>query len=156
MKNRLHRWCVPAKIPFVERIPPRLAVRRGAPLKRLASICCWMTLPAAHGAFTGKKKSALEKLYDTELMLGGGAHCRLGGNGRCRHCGTTNAVAALGTQAAFDAKYPDAASRPPLAVAVGDGNHSLPRPRRTGRNKRQPLRLPRNKPSRPRCLKWSW
>ena len=36
-----------------------------------------------------------------------------------------NAVAALGTQAAFDAKYPDAAGRPPLAVAVGDGNHSL-------------------------------
>ena len=27
--------------------------------------------------------------------------------------------------AAFDQKYPDAAGRPPLAVAVGDGNHSL-------------------------------
>ena len=31
----------------------------------------------------------------------------------------------LGSQEAFDAKYPDAARRDPLTLAVGDGNHSL-------------------------------
>jgi len=35
------------------------------------------------------------------------------------------ALAALGSQEAFDAKYPDAARRDPLTLAVGDGNHSL-------------------------------
>ena len=35
------------------------------------------------------------------------------------------AVEALGTQATFDARYPEAAGRAPLTFVVGDGNHSL-------------------------------
>ena len=31
----------------------------------------------------------------------------------------------LGSQEAFDAKYPEAKGQPPLTLAVGDGNHSL-------------------------------
>ena len=72
-----------------------------------------------------KKKAALEKLYDTELMLGGGHIAGWAVTDATDIAAVENAVAALGTQAAFDAKYPDAAGRPPLAVAVGDGNHSL-------------------------------
>ena len=62
----------PSENTIVERIPPRLAVRRGAPLETphimmlLDDAACGVVEPFA------KKKAALEKLYDTELMLGGG------------------------------------------------------------------------------------
>ena len=36
-----------------------------------------------------------------------------------------DALAVLGSQEEFDKKYPDAARRDPLTLAVGDGNHSL-------------------------------
>ena len=61
----------PSENTIVERIPPRLAVRRGAPLETphimmlLDDAACGVVEPFA------KKKAALEKLYDTELMLGG-------------------------------------------------------------------------------------
>ena len=115
----------PSENTIVERIPPRLAVRRGAPLETphimmlLDDAACGVVEPFA------KKKAALEKLYDTELMLGGGHIAGWAVTDAADIAAVENAVAALGTQAAFDAKYPDAAGRPPLAVAVGDGNHSL-------------------------------
>ena len=115
----------PSENTIVERIPPRLAVRRGAPLETphimmlLDDAACGVVEPFA------KKKAALEKLYDTELMLGGGHIAGWAVTDAADIAAVENAVAALGTQAAFDAKYPDAAGRPPLAVAVGDGNQSL-------------------------------
>lgn len=115
----------PSENTIVERIPPRLAVRRGAPLETphimmlLDDAACGVVEPFA------EKKTALEKLYDTELMLGGGHIAGWAVTDAADIAAVESAVAALGTQAAFDAKYPDAAGRPPLAVAVGDGNHSL-------------------------------
>lgn len=115
----------PSENTIVERIPPRLAVRRGAPLETphimmlLDDAACGVVEPFA------KKKAALEKLYDTELMLGGGHIAGWAVTDAADIAAVENAVAALGTQAAFDAKYPDAAGRPPLGRRRGDGNHSL-------------------------------
>ena len=91
----------PSENTIVERIPPRLAVRRGAPLE--TPHIMMLLDDAAFGVV-----EAVAKITDAADIAA-----------------VENAVAALGTQAAFDAKYPDAAGRPPLAVAVGDGNHSL-------------------------------
>ena len=101
----------PSENTIVERIPPRLAVRRGAPLETphimmlLDDAACGVVEPFA------KKKAALEKLYDTELMLGGGHIAGWAVTDAADIAAVENAVAALGTQAAFDAKYPDAAAR---------------------------------------------
>ena len=111
----------PSENTIVERIPPRLAVRRGAPLETphimmlLDDAACGVVEPFA------KKKAALEKLYDTELMLGGGHIAGWAVTDAADIAAVENAVAALGTQAAFDAKYPDAGRRPPRAVAGGPG-----------------------------------
>lgn len=115
----------PSENTIVERIPPRLAVRRGAPLETphimmlLDDADRTVIEPFAH------KKASMPMLYDTDLMLGGGHITGWAVTDAADIAAVEQAVAALGTQAVFDAKYPDAAGRPPLAVAVGDGNHSL-------------------------------
>jgi len=66
----------------------------------------------------------LQKLYDFELMLGGGA---LEGYG-VDAAGEASVVAALGALAdpeAFARRYDVEASARPLLFAMGDGNHSL-------------------------------
>lgn len=105
------------------RIPPRVAVREGAPLE-MPHVMLLVDDPA----FTviepfKKKKEALEKLYDFELMKGGGhitGH-RVRGTGVCA---VENALAALSAPLAFRQKY-GIKDKPVLLFAVGDGNHSL-------------------------------
>ena len=140
----------PSENTIVERIPPRLAVRRGAPLETphimmlLDDAACGVVEPFA------KKKAALEKLYDTELMLGGGHIAGWAVTDAADIAAVENAVAALGTQAAFDAKYPDAGRPPPPARARGardpfpcQGQGAL------GGNKGGPAACRAAKPSRP-------
>ncbi len=115
----------PSEHTVAERIPPRLAVRRGA---QLETPHIMMLIDDAARTVVepfAEKKEALCPLYDTELMLGGGQIAGWAVTHARDIAAIENAVAALGTQAAFDAKYPAAAGRPPLAIAVGDGNHSL-------------------------------
>ena len=92
-----------------------------------------MTLPAAWWSRSRKKRRRWKKLYDTELMLGGGHIAGWAVTDAADIAAVENAVAALGTQAAFDAKYPDAAGRPPAGRRRGRREPFLPRPRRTGR-----------------------
>lgn len=115
----------PSEATVTERIPPRLAVRRGASLETPHIL-----MLADDGARRivepfAEKKASLEKLYDTPLMLGGGRVAGWAVTDPADIAAVEAAVAALGTQAAFDEKYPAAAGRAPLALAVGDGNHSL-------------------------------
>lgn len=106
----------------VERIPPRVAIRRGASLE----------LPHVMLLIDDPERTVLEPLadtscgdlaYDTELMLGGG-HLR----GRFLSCAEQTAVTrslnALTTPSSMARRYGDA-SLSPLLFAVGDGNHSL-------------------------------
>ncbi len=123
------RGCAPLVRPsertVAERIPPRLAVRRGAPLETPHILMLIDDAARAVIEPLAAKKAALAPLYDTELMLGGGHVSGWAVTDAADCAAIESAVAALGSQESFDSKYPGAAGRPPLAVAVGDGNHSL-------------------------------
>lgn len=115
----------PSEHTVAERIPPRLAVRRGAQLETPHIMMLIDDTARAVVEPFAAKKQALRPLYDTGLMLGGGHVAGWAVTDARDIAAIESAVAALGAQAVFDAKYPAAAGRPPLAMAVGDGNHSL-------------------------------
>ncbi|MBQ9112207.1 MAG: DUF1015 domain-containing protein [Clostridia bacterium] len=106
----------------VERIPPRVAIRRGADIE----------LPHVMLLIDDPEKTVIEPLangchgeaaYNTELMMGGG-HI----NGRFLSKDEQNklssALDTLITPEQMKARYGDSALAP-LLFAVGDGNHSL-------------------------------
>ena len=115
----------PSESTVVERIPPRLKVRRGATLETphvmmLADDAdCTLIEPI------GLMKNQLPPLYDGELMLGGGHVAGWAVEDPALIAQIENALTVLGSQEEFDKKYPDATRRDPLTLAVGDGNHSL-------------------------------
>ncbi len=107
----------------LERIPPRVAVRRGAPIE----------LPHVMLLIDDPRRTAIEAcaasassrtpVYDFDLMLGGG---RVKGwllNDE-EQAALQKAFAALSTPEAMTARYGDGIDSP-LLFAVGDGNHSL-------------------------------
>jgi len=109
---------------IVERIPPRLRIRDGAPIETPHILVliddpeCTVIEPLAEAS------GAFERLYDVELMLGGG---RLVGRwvpedsqGRA-----VRALERLADPARFAARYGLDRRHPLLLFAVGDGNHSL-------------------------------
>lgn len=115
----------PSENTVVDRIPPRLAVRTGAPLEA----------PHILMLIDDDKKAIIEpllanadklnKLYDTDLMLGGGHIEGWAITDKAQIEALEAAVMALSEQKYFDEKYPAAKGQKPLAIAVGDGNHSL-------------------------------
>ena len=115
----------PSESTVVERIPPRLKVRRGATLETPHVMMladdpgCTLIEPI------GARKSELKKLYEGELMQGGGHIAGWAVEDPAMLAQIDAALAALGSQEAFDAKYPQARGAKPLTLAVGDGNHSL-------------------------------
>lgn len=115
----------PSENTVVERIPPRMAVRRGASLE-LPHVM--MLADDPEETLLGPVAAAradLRLLYEGELMLGGGHIAGWAVEDPALIGQIGRAVAALQSQEAFDAKYPAAAGSPPMALAVGDGNHSL-------------------------------
>ena len=107
----------------MERIPPRVAIRRNAPLE----------LPHIMMLIDDPKRTVIEPtinackdrkpLYDFELMLGGG-HVRAHLLTKEEQNALCSALSALATPHAMQERYGDA-SLPALLFAVGDGNHSL-------------------------------
>lgn len=105
----------------LERIPPRVAVRRGAPLE----------MPHVLLLIDDPKKTVIEplaeglteKLYDFDLMAGGG-HVTGFALSQKEQERAISALAALITPEAMKEKY-GGADLAPLLFAVGDGNHSL-------------------------------
>ena len=106
----------------IERIPPRVAIRKDAPIE----------LPHVMLLIDDPDKTVIEPLskdncpivaYDTHLMLGGGSI-----TGRflsdAAKASVSAALDALITPEAMEKRYGDA-SLSPLLFAVGDGNHSL-------------------------------
>ena len=107
----------------LERIPPRVRVRRHARLE-LPHVMLLMDDPENRVlAPLGAAREEMEPLYDFDLMLGGGhvRGWRLRGT-QIRQ--TSAALAALGTPEAMEQRY-GMADAAPLLFAVGDGNHSL-------------------------------
>ena len=115
----------PSERTVEERIPPRMAVRRGACLETphvmmLADDpACTLIEPI------GARKNELRKVYEGELMLGGGHIAGWAVEDPALLARIDAALQGLGSQEAFDAKYPEARGTKPLTLAVGDGNHSL-------------------------------
>lgn len=106
-----------------ERIPPRVKIRSGAPLE-LSHIM--MLIDDAEMKVIeplGAKKQSMEKLYDFELMMGGG-HITGYLMGKDEIARVEKALEALGDAGAFNAKY-GFDNTPVLLYAMGDGNHSL-------------------------------
>lgn len=115
----------PTEKTVVERIPPRLAVRRGAPVE-LPHIMLLIDDPGRtviEPLF--EQVHTLEKKYDVDLMQNGG-HL----DGWFIPEGVLTAqiaerLAALNDRAAFNARYGLTGDLPLLPFAVGDGNHSM-------------------------------
>ena len=115
----------PSESTVESRIPPRMKVRTGAALETphimmLADDpgCTLIEPVAAH-------KAELPKVYEGELMLGGGHIAGWAVEDPALLARIDAALQSLGSQEAFDAKYPEARGARPLTLAVGDGNHSL-------------------------------
>ena len=107
----------------LERIPPRVAVRRGASVE----------LPHVMLLIDDRRRTVIEKvaelakknapIYDFDLMLGGG-HVTGYMLDESMQKGVLAALTELATPDAMMERYGDA-SLLPLLFAVGDGNHSL-------------------------------
>lgn len=110
---------------ILERIPPRVRIREGAPLE-LPHIMVLIDDPADSVIGpVSERRDALEPLYDFELMMDSG---RLAGrrvDDPGLESGIVRALEALADPAAFSARYGLAAGTPVLLYAMGDGNHSL-------------------------------
>jgi hypothetical protein len=118
----------PTEGTIVERLPPRMRIRRGAALE-LPHIMLLLDDPgrsAIEPIYAARER--LPKLYDFDLMLGSG---RIRGwqvkEGAALEA-LADALGVLADPAAFKAKYgslAESSSAAPLLFAVGDGNHSL-------------------------------
>mgnify|MGYP000770241615 CR=1 FL=1 len=115
----------PSECTVESRIPPRMKVRTGAALETPHIMMladdpdCTLVEPiAAH-------KDSLPKVYEGELMQGGGHIAGWAVEDPAMLAQIDAALAALGSQETFDARYPQARGAKPLTLAVGDGNHSL-------------------------------
>ena len=114
----------PTEGTIVERLAPRIAVRRGATLE-LPHILVLIDDPQRSVIEPiGAQGDALARLYETDLMLGGG-HVAGYAVDAARAERATRARGALADPATFAARDGVPAATPPLLFAVGDGNHSL-------------------------------
>jgi len=114
----------PTEGTMVERLAPRIAVRRGAELELPHILMLIDDRERTVIEPLAAERAAMDKLYDAELMLGGG---RVAGwavdDARAER--VVRALHALAQPAAFEARYDAPAGTPVMLIAAGDGNHSL-------------------------------
>ena len=114
----------PTEGTIVARLAPRIEVRSGAELELphilvlIDDAACTVIEPI------GAEHETLAKLYEFNLMLGGG---RVAGYAvdAARGERVTRALRALASPQAFAARYGVPVDTPVMLFAVGDGNHSL-------------------------------
>ncbi len=109
---------------ILERIPPRVRIRSGAPLE-LPHILVLIDDPertVIEPLVAGRQR--LRKLYDFDLMLGSGHLTGYFADDPALQQQVSAALARLADPAGFAHKY-GLESRPVLLFAMGDGNHSL-------------------------------
>jgi uncharacterized protein (DUF1015 family) len=107
----------------LDRIPPRVRVREGAALELPHVMLLIDDVQETVIEPVVKQKADLDKLYDFELMQGGGhiKGWRVVGD---TLDGIANALSSLASPQVFNEKY-GVKDQPVLLFAVGDGNHSL-------------------------------
>ncbi len=114
----------PTEGTIVARLAPRIAVRRGAALEvphvlvLIDDPACTVIEPLAAAS------DRMEKLYDTDLLLGGG-HVAGFAVDAAHAERAVQALQALAAPQAFAARHGVPLATPPMLFAVGDGNHSL-------------------------------
>ena len=109
---------------IVERLPPRMKIRRGAALE-LPHILVLIDDPLRTVIEPLiQAKPSLDKLYDFELMLGSG-HLRGYAVGEAQEDQIVASLRRLAEPEIFAAKYGISSKKPVLLFAMGDGNHSL-------------------------------
>ena len=114
----------PTEGTMVERLAPRIEVRRGAELE-LPHILVLIDDPASTVIEPiGDERRALAPRYETALMLGGG-HVAGYAVDDARAERAIRSLHALAEPHAFATRYGVAAESPVMLFAVGDGNHSL-------------------------------
>lgn len=112
----------PTEGTIVERLPPRMAIRRGAPLE-LPHIMMLVNDPGRTVIEPlYSRRNYLSKLYDFDLMAGSGQVRGWFVKDEGSLAGVASALAALADPGAFRKRYD---SGDVLLFAVGDGNHSL-------------------------------
>jgi hypothetical protein len=112
----------PTEGTIVERLPPRMAIRRGAPLE-LPHIMILVDDPAQSLVEPlYAQRSLLPRLYDFELMEGSGRLRAWKVEGAEHFAKIASSLEGLADPAAFLEKY---GRSEVLLFAVGDGNHSL-------------------------------
>ena len=110
---------------ILERIPPRVKIREGAPLES-PHIMVLIDDPSESVIEPlTKNKAKLEKLYDFELMLGSGRLSGFRVGDRSLEQSVLDGLQALADPKSFIAKYGLKPGTPVLLYAMGDGNHSL-------------------------------
>ncbi|HAZ13575.1 MAG: hypothetical protein A2X86_13670 [Bdellovibrionales bacterium GWA2_49_15] len=109
---------------ILDRIPPRVRIRQGAPLE-VPHIMLLVDDPE-HTVIKPitAAKGQLKVLYNTELMMKGGHICGYAVDA-ARAARMQEALAALANPESFRKRYGLTADQPVLLYAVGDGNHSL-------------------------------
>jgi hypothetical protein len=110
---------------IVERIPPRVRIRSGAPLE-LPHILVLIDDPrrtVIEPLVAAREK--LPTLYDFDLMLGSGHLNGAFVDDKHLEAQALAALGKLGDPAVFAGKYGLEPDRPVMVFAMGDGNHSL-------------------------------
>lgn len=110
---------------ILERIPPRVKIREGAPLE-VPHIMVLIDDPGntVIGPLT-QNRNRLEKLYDLELMMDSGHLTGFQVNEPAVETDVIRGLQALAEPEAFEKKYGLSPHTPVLLFAMGDGNHSL-------------------------------
>jgi hypothetical protein len=114
----------PTEGTIVERLAPRIEVRRGADLE-LPHILVLIDDPECTVIETiAAERERLQKLYATDLMHGGGSVAGYAVDDSLAERALA-ALSALASPQAFAERYAVPVATPVLLFAVGDGNHSL-------------------------------
>jgi hypothetical protein len=110
---------------ILERLPPRVRIRKGAALE-LPHILVLVDDPGDEviGPLA-RAATRLDRLYDFDLMQGGGHLAGYRVADAALENGVVGALERLADRQAFHRKYDVPAATPVLLFAVGDGNHSL-------------------------------
>jgi len=98
---------------IVDRIPPRVKVRAGAPIE-LPHVLVLIDDPEDQ-VFGGISRTELQRVYATQLMLGGGSVAGY----------ALREIDHVHVASAFESLLARATGERPFLFAVGDGNHSL-------------------------------
>lgn len=107
-----------------DRLPPRIRIRAGAALEMPHAMVLMDDRDDRVMGMLESSTHRMKKLYDFELMLGGGRLTGWRVSGALAET-VQAALDSLGEEELQRKKYGAAASNGPLTLAMGDGNHSL-------------------------------